>query len=184
MVRSLPYLRVIVLTVLAAWLGYLVERDPGQTTLTIPEKGIAVTVPQSLEGWQLQQGEGAVLVTGHTRMRTISVELVDVPAKSKEDLAAYMQERHSQFKQGKDTYIVWHEGTDYKFGNRYAMAYKATYRDRFLGLPVTAEYWQHDVYWPYKDRFVRIGMRYPEFLARYVEPDKIMLGAGLKLAKQ
>lgn len=184
MVRSFPYIRFLVVTLLAAWLGYLVQKDPGQLTLTIPEKGVSVTVPQSLEGWKVERGQGDVLATGHTRLRTMSLEIVEVPVTHRAQIDGYIKERDEQFRVGKQDYIVWHQGTDYKFGNRYAPAYKATYTDRFLGLPIKAEYWQYDVYWPYKDHFVRIGMRFPEVLSRYVDPDKIFIASGLRLAQR
>ncbi len=181
--RYTPYIRLVIFAAIAFALGLVVQQDPGQQTLTITEKGVSITVPRSLEGWHVEQGKGDVLATAATRLGTMSVEMVEVPVTSEEQLAAYMKERHLSFSQGKPDYIVWHEGLDYKFGLRYALAYKATYTDRFLGLPIDAEYWQQDVYWPYKDHYVRIGLRYPDFLARYIEPDRMFIAAGIKLAK-
>ena len=184
MQRATAIIRLCVLIVVATVLGNLVERDPGHTTLGLPDKGIAVTVPANLEGWRLTPGQGEVLVTGQTRLGLVSLEIAEVQVFAKTDIPAVVQQRHALFRKGKQEYTVWYEGDDYRFGQRYAPTYKATYRDRLPGLPLTAEFWQYDVYWAYKDHFVRIGMRYPDLMSRYVEPDKILIAAGLWLAGQ
>jgi len=170
------------LILVAAALGNLVLRSPGHTTLGLPDKGIEVKVPANLEGWRLTPGTGELLVMGSTRLGLVSLEIAEVQVPAKADISAFMAQRHAEFKRGKQDYVVWYEGEDFRFGRRYAPTYKATYRDRLPRLALHVEFWQYDVYWPYKDHFVRIGMRYPDFMSRYVEPDKMLIAAGIWLA--
>lgn len=180
MARVHSLIRLVLFVCVAGGLGYLVERDPGRVSLPLPDKGFTVSVPADLEGWRLERGSGDILVTGHTLLRTMSLEIAEIPVTRQEDLPAYMKQREATLKAGKQDYVVWHMGEDYKFGSRYAQAYKATYSDRFLITPFHAETWVNDVYWPYQGHFLRITMWYPDRLARYVEPDKVLLAAGLK----
>jgi hypothetical protein len=176
-------IRPIVLLGLAVGLGMIVQGNPGHQTLTVPERDFSVSVPKSLEGWSLEEGEGAVLATGRTWLRTIELEIVAVTPQPGQTVNDLINQRHTELKVGKTDYIVWHQGLDRKFGNRLANAYKATYWDRLLGLPLIVEYWQQDFYWPYREGYARIGLRYPLFMARYHEPDRIMIAAGLKLGR-
>lgn len=175
-------IRLGLLILLSLGLGYIVQRDPSQHTLTLPEKGISVTLPDGLEGWVLAPGEGDVLVTGHTHLNLFSLEIAEVTATATE-IDAYMEQRSAVVRIGKDSYKAWHIGTDSRFGRRVAPTYKATYQERLAHLPFRVEHWIYESYWPYRGHYVRISMRYPDFLTRYVEPDKYMLAAGLKLDK-
>lgn len=181
--RRWPAVKPLALLTVAVGLGILVQGNPGHQTLTVPERNFSVAVPRSLEVWRLEQGQGAVLATGRTLLRTMELEIVAVTPQPGQTVNHLMDQRHADLRINKADYIVWHQGLDRKFGNRLAHAYKATYSDRLLGLPVMVEYWQQDFYWPYREGYARIGLRYPLFLARYHEPDRAMIAAGLKLGR-
>lgn len=116
-------------------------------------------------------------------LRTLELEIVAVTPQVGQTVNDLMDLRHAELKIDKVDYIAWHQGLDRKFGNQLAYAYKATYWDRLLGLPLMVEYWQQEFYWPYREGYARIGLRYPLFLARYHEPDRAMIAAGLKLGR-
>lgn len=180
MTRLAPATKLAFFLVLAVLLGYVVERSPERLTLSLPDQGVTVSVPENLEGWVLEPGEGDVLVKGHTRGGLVSLEVAKVPVAQNGDIYGYIQERHQELKQGKREYIVWHQGSDSKFGLRNAPTYKATHQGRVLGL-WTTEVWEYDSYWPYRGQYARITMRYPDFLVNYVYPDKALIGTALKL---
>lgn len=182
--RHLPLAKLALFIILAVWLGYVVEQNPGRVTLSLPDRGVSVSAPRNLEGWVLEPGEGDVLVKGHTRGGLVTLEIVQVPVDqgSESSIYGYIAERHSQVRQGKTGYIVWHQGMDAKFGLRHAPTYKATYQGQILG-PFRGEIWQYDSYWPYRGQYARISMRYPDFLINYVYPDKALIAASIKLEK-
>jgi len=173
--------RLLAFTIAAVILGYLVERDPGRVTLSLPDRGISLAVPKNLEGWVLEPGEGDTLVEGTTRLGLVTLEIATVPVKENGDIDSYIVSRHKELKEGKADYIVWHQGPDSKFGFRPAPAYKATYQGKVGWWPFTTEIWQQDVYWPYRGNYARISMRYPNFLINYVYMDRLMLAGNLKL---
>ncbi len=173
--------RLLVFTLVAVLLGYLVERDPERITLTLPERGVTVAVPKNLEGWALTPGEGDLLVEGETRLGLVSLEIVEVPVRENGDIDGFIVSRHKELKVGREEYIVWHQGMDSKFGYRPAPTYKATYEGKIGWWPFPTEIWQYDVYWPYRGHYARISMRYPDFLVNYVYMDRLMIAGNLKL---
>lgn len=175
-----PWLRVSLWLTLVLLLGMAVQRAPGRVVLSQPHRGIDLSVPRNLEGWRLEPGEGNLLATGRTRTGWVSLEIVDTAVALDGDLDGYIAKRHQELKAGRSNYRVWHHGEDAKFGMRPAPAYKATYDGQLVG-PLKTETWQYDVYWPYRGRYARISMRYPNFMANYVFPDRLYIAAGLRL---
>ena len=181
--RLLPYGRLLLFVALAVWLGYVVQADPQRVTLSLPDKGVTVSVPKNLEGWVLEPGEGDVLIKGKSSGGLVTLEIAHVPVHQNGDIYGFIQDRHKRVKAGKEEYIVWHQGMDSKFGLRPAPTYKATYQGPILrGLSKT-EIWQYDSYWPYKGQYARISMTYPNFMVQYVHMDKMIIAASLKLAR-
>lgn len=181
--RLYPYARLLLFLGLAIWLGYVVQVDPQRLTLSLPDQGVSVSVPKNLEGWILEPGEGDVFVKGRSRGGLVTLEIAHVPVPQNGDIYGFIQERHKQVKQGRDEYIVWHQGMDAKFGMRPAPTYKATYQAPILGGLKQTEVWQYDSYWPYKGEYARISMTYPDFMIEYVQMDKALISASLKLAQ-
>lgn len=179
--RVLPVARLALFIVLAVWLGGVLLRMPSRLTLSLPDRGVEVAAPRNLEGWVLEPGEGEVLVKGHSMGGLVTLEIVRVPV-AQDEIDRVIAKRNGELKAGKENYIVWHQGMDAKFGYQPAPTYKATYTGRIWG-PLKGEIWQYDSYWPYRGQFARISMRYPNFLASYIYPDKMFLGANIKLEK-
>lgn len=179
MARWAP-LRLLGLIGLSFWLAALILPDPALEQISLEEPDITIALPKNLEGWKLVQGEGDLLLRGDSRLDLMELEIERVPVGAKGDLFQSIERRHQQIRQGKEEYAVIFRGEDWRFGNQKLQAYRARYRDRVLGLPIRGLVWQHDVYWPYQGGYLRIGMRYPDIAANYVEPTKYMIAASLR----
>lgn len=180
MKRLMPVAKLALFLILAVWLGSVVQRLPERFTVSLPDQGVTVSVPKNLEGWVLEPGEGDLLVKGHTGTGLVSLEIVKVPATREEEVQRYMEKRHKELRPGKEEYVVWHQGIDSKFGQRRAQTYKATYQGPIWG-PFKGEIWQYDSYWPHRGQYVRISMRYPNFLLNYIQPDKAFIASHIQL---
>lgn len=178
--RLWPLVRLAGFMALSVWLGSVLMQIPQPLTLSLPDKGVAVTVPETLEGWVLKPGDGDILVEGQTHLGLVTLEIAAVPVSTEGAVYDEIARRHAQVKQGKTEYVVWHQGPDSKFGRRQAPTYKATYQGTIFG-PLTGEIWQYDTYWPYRGQYARISMRYPNFLVNQLEPDKAYIGSRIKL---
>lgn len=178
------WIRLPAMVALFAWLSALIMPDPGLLQIHLAEPGIRVAVPRNLEGWRLETGEGDVLVRGRSRLALMELLVERVEVAPGAELAAAIERRHQELRQGKREFAVTFRGEDWRFGDRNLQAYKARYRDRMFGLPVTGVIWEHHVYWPYQGGFLRLVMRYPAIAERYAEPTKYMIAAGLRQSNQ
>ncbi len=180
--RVPPLVRLCVWLIVAVVLGFVVEKTPGMRTFELPEGRGTIAVPDSLEGWSLERGEGDVLLRGATRLNLMEMEVVKVPAKSEEDLLAYIRDRHDRLWREKEDYQPRLKGEVRRFGLVPVPKGFAVYDDRLPWLPVTVRYVLEDAYFRQRGEYLRITLRYPEPVASYVEIDEYIIAGQLKLA--
>ena len=166
---------------LSIWLGSLVMTDPGIKTVELPQAGMTMTLPHSLEGWHAVPTSGA-LYRAATRLSLATLEIVDTGEPSQTPIAQYIERRTQELRPQVKELIVW-EITDSLMGRRKLKTVKWTSQERIASLPVRVEYWSIDYYVPTENNYLRISFRYPDFLWRYFRPDLTMFSAGLKWAK-
>ncbi|HWI63747.1 MAG TPA: hypothetical protein VNT75_18075 [Symbiobacteriaceae bacterium] len=175
----MSWLRLLIYSAAALWLGYLVLATPEITVFQLAGDRGYIGVPASLEGWSLAEGSGDLLVQGHTRLglMTLEVERTGVPLDGA--LTAYISQRHARLFLDHDDYQVRLKGEYQPFGIHHVPTARAVYDGELLGLKVRMV--QHDAYWLLDERYVRIGMRFPEFLDRYFWADQYFIATYLNL---
>ncbi|HYF95766.1 MAG TPA: hypothetical protein VD969_26415 [Symbiobacteriaceae bacterium] len=179
------WVRLLLLVVAAGVIGFLAEATPGITVFQLQGNLGYIAVPRSLEGWQLTPGPGDVLVQGRTRLGLMELELekTNVPIRDDlvpDNLTAYIAGRHSCLFQAHEGYQARLHGEYQPFGIHRVPTARAVYDAKLLGLPVRMV--QHDAYWQLQSQYVRVGMRFPEFLDRYFWPDQYFIANYLNLA--
>lgn len=176
----IPRLRLLGLTLLAVWLGYMVLATPGTLTFQMADGHSSITVPDSLEGWSLKAGEGTVLMSGSTRLGLFNLEVEETPVPVGGNLASFIADRHSELWNTNDEYQVRLKGEIRPFGRHRGPTSRAVFDEKLFF--TTVRWVQHDVYWPYHWQYVRVGFRYPEFLDNYFGADRYFIANNINLA--
>jgi hypothetical protein len=179
--RLSPRYKLPLLILLAAWLGYLVLATPGTVTVQLPNNKGSVTMPRSLEGWQLTPGHGDFLLSGHTRMGLMQLQIEETNIPVGGNLAAYITERHNTGWKVEHDYQVRLKGELRAFGSYRLPVGRAVLDGKFLGRKVRMV--QYDAYMQSDWKYVRVGFTFPEFLDDYLTPDQLFLADNIKLTK-
>lgn len=174
-------IRLALLLSLSMWLGSIVMADPGIQTVELPQAGMTITLPSSVEGWRTVPPSGA-LYRAATRWSLATLEIADTGEPVQTPVAQYIEKRTQELRPQVKQLIVW-EITESALGRRKLKTVKWTSQERLVSLPLRVEYWSIDYYVPMEKNYLRISYRYPDFLWRYFRPDWTMFSAGLKWAK-
>lgn len=184
MARIIRLLRFPVLLLAVLVLGILVEKTPGVMTVQLPDNSGSISVPDSLEGWKLEPGEGDQLLTGSTRLSLQQLELVrtHVPVGNGTALKEYVKQRHDQLWKETDEYQWRLHGDPRKFaGSVTVPTGLGVYQAPFLGRFGKTAYWVQDLYFPHEGQWTRLTLTYPESLQRYVSVDHMIIGPHVRL---
>lgn len=171
--------RLLFLAFFSILLGYMVFRTPGLKTVDFPDGSGYITVPRSLEFWRIEPGEGELLLKGHTLFRLNQLEVVRTHVTNPEDLLTYIATRHQQLFQVTDEYQGRLRGEIRRFGLVPFHSARGVYTDWVLGLPIRGQIVQHDVYVVHQGEYLRVGLRFPIVLERYVGMDPYVIAADL-----
>lgn len=174
-----PLLRFGLLVALALVLGRIVLADPGLQTIAVPERQLSITLPESLEGWKAVPGTGNLILTAATRLSLATLEIVDTELPAEGDIRAFTAERLRTIRaNGARGYLLWEEGPE-RYG---PMTYHAAKWTALAPLgPLSVTYWSLDHYIVHNGSYLRMTLRYPDFMWRYFRPDRWMIGGSLEL---
>lgn len=179
MVRIMDMSRLAVALLAAMILSYLVLRSPSDLT-KVSFDGGSVTVPASLEGWEVKPGTGDQLAQGKTRFGTLELEITRTHIGLRGDIKAYVRRQHEKAFRERADYQVRLQGEERYWGARiFAPVGRAAYTGRFMG--IQTQYIQHDVYLPYKGEYARVALKYPAFLYKLISLDEAILMTGIEL---
>lgn len=167
---------------LSVWFGYVAMADPAVMTLAVPERDLSLVLPVTPEGWRAEPSEGDQLLRASTRLRLATLEVVDTGLAVSGDLGALMAERAAATRATFRNHIIWEQGAE-RFAGGLHQSVKWTARQPLAFLPLTVEYWSLDYYIPHQETYLRLTLRYPNFMWRYFRPDRMVIGSSLRLAR-
>jgi hypothetical protein len=167
------------LLLLAVWIGYALLATPGTTTIALAGGKGTLTVPRSLEGWQVAPGTDDMLATGKTRLGLMQLQVQQTKVPVGGDLAAYIAERQALDWKLTHDYQVRLKGELRPFGAYRVPVARAVYDGTLLGLKVRMV--QYDAYMRSDWRYVRVGFTFPEFLDDFLTPDQEYIALNVKL---
>ncbi|HYG59104.1 MAG TPA: hypothetical protein VD902_13670 [Symbiobacteriaceae bacterium] len=181
MIQALLRLKLPALILLSAWLGYLSLATPEVQTIRLADGASTIAFPRSLEGWKVTAGEGNILARGTTRLNIIALEIETTGVPVIGPLAEYISDRHSKLWQQETDYQIRLKGELRDFGRHRAPISRAVFAGTFMGIKTRMV--QHDAYLTYKGEYVRIGLRFPEFLDEYTANDQIFIANNIQLGQ-
>jgi hypothetical protein len=173
--------RLPVLLILVVLLGCLVEDQPGAAVFHLADAKGTIAVPTSLEGWQLRNGAGNIIATGHTRLHLAELEMERTTLSARCDLGVAVTDRHREAALAHTNYIVERRGEFTRIGEMRLPTSRATYDVTVLGQKVRMV--QEDLYFLMEHQWVRLGLRFPAFLEPYFWTDIQFIVSHVRLAQ-